>query len=194
MLVQGRCRAQGTPLEARMAAWSEEDLLRFFTSGIAPAPRELQQNNHAPALRGPAPTPVAHPDRTALAAHGPEALVGDVWRRDAAVRKSHWLCQPCNVALPRTTAACAVCNAADFSSSNLTPHDVDELADQLRLCAIPLQTLNMSHNPLGAAGVRALVPTLAALPSLTRLDLSATCAADGGAIAVADSLISSRKA
>ena len=55
----------------------------------------------------------------------------------------------------------------------------------LRRCA-NLQSLDVGHNALGAAGVCALVGALDALPSLTWLSLAATGASDDGAAALAE--------
>ena len=53
-----------------------------------------------------------------------------------------------------------------------------------------LQTLDLSHNALGALGVVEVAGLLEALPAITDLDLSATGASDGGTAALATVLAS----
>ena len=106
------------------------------------------------------------------------------------MRKSHWLCKTCDVAIPRTTAACRACHAADISNSDMRAEDVPLLVTRLRQSGAKdyLRILDCGSNPLGAPGVVALAGVLDALPHLTCLRLAATCAADTGACAIADAL------
>ena len=111
----------------------------------------------------------------------------DVWRREHTVRKSHWLCRTCDIAVPRDEPECSTCHCSNFSQSDLRAEDAARLAHRLRACPA-LRSLDVSHNGIGASGVASLAAALPMLASLTRLDLSATCASDDGAIALVDAL------
>ena len=181
--VQGECEAHAVPLEASMAAWSEERLRRHFAAHRAGGGGKLSDTPYLDDEMREVTLTAACTLRRAG-----DGLAGDVWRRDAALRKSHWLCRSCDLAIARETAACATCGAADFSSSELRAEDATRLAARLAPLGVRLRTLDVSHNPMGSAGVIAIVSALDALTALTQLDLAATCAADEGAVALAEAL------
>ena len=196
--VQGECHANTIPLEASMGAWSERALRQYFESRGAIVPSESTRpfvpssDRVPPAAAAPPPRQLKAPSADGAAAaprphQSLRTLPADSWRREHTVRKTHWLCRSCDVAVPREVPACATCHSCDFSQSDLRSDDASLLAARLRACG-ELRSLNVSHNGLGATGVAVLASALPALPSLTLLDLSATCASDDGAIALVDAL------
>ena len=190
LLVQGECCAHKIPLEASMGAWDEAQLRAHFSSTHSTPPSDAVRP--APASLPSLPSPIpSKPAATRGAPPDPNAPRGNEWRHSAALRKSHWLCRACNMAISRAIPACATCLSADFSSSELKADDAPLLATRLRSSGVPLCALDVSHNPLGAAGVAALAVALGELPALTALNLAGTCASDGGSTSLADALLSS---
>ena len=119
------------------------------------------------------------------------AIDGSLWRIDHDLRRTHWLCEHCNVALPRETAIlCTRCGCASHASSHLDAAAAAQLFSHLSeaRAANSLVALDVSHNPLGAVGAAALARLLRSLPFLTSLDCSGTSASDAGAIAICDAL------
>ena len=131
--VQGECEAHAVPLEASMAAWSEERLRRHFAARAGGGGKLSDTPYLDDEMRE-----VTLGAACTLRRAG-DGLAGDVWRRDAALRKSHWLCRSCDVAIARETAACATCGAADFSSSELRAEDATRLAARLAPLGVRLR-------------------------------------------------------
>jgi len=116
-----------------------------------------------------------------------ETLPGQDWRQSAAVRRTHWLCQPCALAIPRSQISCFRCHKADHSSSALTTDTVERIIERIPSCA-RLCSLDLSHTPLGAPGVAAVARVLSKANGLRALNLSGTGASDSGAKALAEVL------
>ena len=167
------------PLHAGMAQWSEEQLRKFFS--------ETRQQTKSTCTKSVAPQSIPV-DTEPLAKRKSGGISGSVWRSDYLLRKTHWLCKSCNVALPRETACCERCGGADFSSSGLDGPGTVVLASRLRESSKALTSLDVSHNALGPSGVAAIAAALRAVPRLTSLDLSGSGASDAGAIALSEAL------
>lgn len=186
-------------VHAGMAAWSEAELRSFFNGADpSPANAKLEQTPKARAIvalppppppPAPPPTPTRRYDPAAVSAMGMRE--GQAWRRDHELRKTHWLCKPCDSAFPRETAFCCPrCGGADHSSSGLDDDGAKPFFARLtgRNVALSLVALDVSHNPLGASGAATLATAIRSLPYLTSLDCSGTSASDAGAAAIAQSL------
>lgn len=201
--IRCECFSEDIPFEAEMLEWTEDGLREYFLSGGAQRPLASSSaeapssvDAQAAAASPPAetlPCRKASPPAATLAR--PAELLGgggtqwtsQDWRRNAALRKTHWLCHQCDRVSSREMVACPTCHATDLSSSSLSAADAALLASRLERCPL-LRDIDVSHNPLGPKGVEAIARTLVALPSLTRLQLSGTGASDAGAVAVAEAL------
>ena len=191
-----------TPIHAGMAAWSEAELRAFFgAEALGPSPggrlEAIQSSSSAsgavfssqPWMQPPVPPKPPEPAPADTGQQG--AIDGSLWRIDHDLRRTHWLCEHCNVALPRETAIlCTRCGCASHASSHLDAAAAAQLFSHLSeaRAANSLVALDVSHNPLGAVGAAALARLLRSLPFLTSLDCSGTSASDAGAIAICDAL------
>ena len=208
--VQEECFCEDIPLKDYMSTWSEDKLRDFFLAGglspisttqaagasssparTAPAsPVPAPPASPPPALQLPPPTPPS----SSVTGKGQQHVAGadlrteDEWRQNHLVRKTHFLCQSCKRAVPRSNLGCPQCQSADLSSSDLNADAAIGLSARLAAHGSTLVSLDLSHNALGARGVSELARALPTMPSLVQLNLSATGAADVGAQALAKAI------
>ena len=200
--VQGALSCEARPIHAGMAAWNEQELTDYFCAAPAAGPLAPQSQEQNPAEKRPAapgihlfmtaapdaPRPIFPPLPKFSSGRPDSSVREDEWRRNHLVRKTHWFCATCNLALPREMACCAQCGCADFSSSDLDYDGVQRLATRLPGCAASLTSLDVSHNPLGSTGVGCLARALRELPHLTRLNVAGTSASDAGVMSLMNAL------